>query len=194
MKLGIMVAVAAAAIMTVSLFLLPEVSADTAEILSGGVEGALDHTDMAWVMVATVLVFMMAPALALFYGGMLRKQSMTSTIAQCIMGVALVLVIWAAVGYSLAFSGDIGGFVGDLGFALMYNVPYGTSTLGLTIPDMEFLLFQGMFAGVTACIVVGASAERARFSAIMLFLAIWSVLVYAPMAHMVWGGGILSTA
>ncbi len=194
MKLGIMVAVAAAAIMTASLFLLPEVSADTAEILSGGVEGALDYTDMAWVMVATVLVFMMAPALALFYGGMLRKQSMTSTIAQCIMGVALVFVIWAAVGYSLAFSGDIGGFVGDLGFALMYNVPYGTSTLGLTIPDMEFLLFQGMFAGVTACIVIGASAERARFSAIMLFLVIWSVLVYAPMAHMVWGGGLLSTA
>lgn len=194
MKLGIMIAIVAVAITSVSLFLLPEVSAETAGILAEDASGALDHTDMTWVLVATILVFMMAPALALFYGGMLRKQSMTSTIAQCIMGVALVFVIWAFVGYSLAFSGDFGGFIGDLGFAFMHNVPYDSSSLGLTIPDMEFLMFQGMFAGVTACIVIGASAERARFSAMMLFLALWSVLVYAPMAHMVWGGGLLSTA
>jgi Amt family ammonium transporter len=106
--------------------------------------------------------------------------------------MGLVFFVWILVGYSLAFSGDMSGFIGNLDNILAMNVPYDTSTLGYTIPDMEFLIFQGMFALVTACIVVGATAERVRFPAIMAFLALWTILVYAP-RHMVWGGGLLST-
>ena len=146
--------------------------------------------DTLWVTIASALVFVMVPGLALFYGGMLRKQIMTSTLAQCMLAMALVYFIWAFVGYSLAFSGDIAGFIGNLDWAFL--------TMSYTDPNIygeggiSDLLFQGMFAGVTACIIVGASAERVRFSVIMAFLALWSILVYAPMAHMVWGGGLLT--
>lgn len=168
----------------------PGVVADSA-VAEAGTAG-LNTTDMLWVAVASCLVFAMAPAIALFYGGMLRKQSMTSIIAQCTVAIALVGFIWMAVGYSLAFSGS-GDFVGNLNAVLLNGVPADASTLGYTIPDMEFMLFQGMFALVTACIVLGAAAERVRFPAIMIFLTLWSLLVYVPMAHMVWGGGLLST-
>jgi len=175
------------AFIAIAVLMIPGVSAS-----DGGEEG-LNTVDMTWVIVASALVFMMAPGIALFYGGMLRKQSMTSTISQCILAMGLVFFVWILVGYSLAFSGDMSGFIGNLDNILAMNVPYDTSTLGYTIPDMEFLIFQGMFALVTACIVVGATAERVRFPAIMAFLALWTILVYAPMAHMVWGGGLLST-
>ena len=175
----------------VTLMLTPMVSAE-GDIVAVA-EDAMNTVDMLWVLIATALVFMMAPGLAIFYGGMLRKQSMTSTIAQCAMATTVVFVVWMFVGFSLAFDGDIGGFIGGLNNVMLNGVPYDVSTIGLTIPDMEFLIFQGMFAGVTACIIVGATAERVRFSAMMLFLVLWSVLVYAPMAHMVWGGGLLST-
>ena len=169
------------------IMIMPSVSADPGDPV-------MDNVDMVWVLIASLLVFVMTPGLALFYGGMLRKQSMTSTIAQSLMAMGIVMFMWLVVGYSLAFDGDIGGFVGGLGHVFMLDVSYETSTLGLTVPDMQFLIFQGMFAMVTACILIGASAERIRFPAIMAFLIFWSVLVYAPMAHMVWGGGLLSTA
>jgi len=175
------------------LLITPEVSAETVTMAAEGDGGDLNAVDMAWVLVASALVFSMVPGLAFFYGGMLRKQSMTSSIAQSMIAMAVVFFMWIAVGYSFAFSGDIGGFIGNFGNALMNDVPYDASTMGLGIPDMQFLIFQGMFAMVTAVIVIGATAERVRFPAIMLFLIFWSILVYAPMAHMVWGGGILST-
>ena len=153
----------------------------------------MNMTDMLWITIASALVFVMSPGIALFYGGMLRKQSMISTLTQCGLGMSIVFLMWAVVGYSLAFSGDTGGFAGNLDHALMFGISYHSSSMGFTIPDMEFFLFQGLFAILTACIIVGASAERIRFQALMVFLALWSVLVYAPMAHMVWGGGILST-
>ncbi|MDR2698682.1 MAG: ammonium transporter [Candidatus Methanoplasma sp.] len=177
-----------------ALFAAASLGASAETIAEEGTDPALDTADMLWVTVAAALVFIMSPGIALFYGGMLRKQSMTSTMAQCGLGTAIVFFIWTMIGYSLAFDGDIWGFIGGTGSMMVSGVPYDSSTLGLTVPDMEFLIFQGMFAAVTACIIVGASAERVRFPALMVFLAIWSVLVYAPMAHMVWGGGILSTA
>jgi len=172
-------------------FVTPSVSADSMAVLSD--DAAMNTVDMLWVLLASVLVFIMAPGLALFYGGMLRKQSMTSTIAQCAMGMSVIFLMWILIGYSLAFNGDIGGMIGGFEKIFMNGVSLDSSSLGLTIPDAEFMIFQGMFAIVTACIVVGASAERVRFSAIMLFLILWLMLVYAPMAHMVWGGGLLST-
>jgi len=190
MKLFTKTILASVAVLAVMLIvLMPEVSAD-----DGTATSVIDNVDMLWVGVASLLVFIMTPGLALFYGGMLRKQSMTSTIAQSLMAMGVVMFMWMIVGYSLAFDGDVGGIVGGLDHIFMIGVSYDSSTLGLTVPDMGFLVFQGMFSIVTACILIGATTERVRFPAIMAFLILWTVLVYAPMAHMVWGGGLLSTA
>ncbi|MDR0523722.1 MAG: ammonium transporter [Candidatus Methanoplasma sp.] len=155
-------------------------------------DGSVVMADAIWIMISILLVFIMAPALALFYGGMLRKQSMTSTIAQCALASAVVFLFWALLGYSFAFDGNNLGIIGGFEYALMNNVPFDSAVVAGSIPDLEFLVFQGLFAMVTACIVIGATAERVRFSAIMVFLALWCVFVYAPMTNMVWGGGLLS--
>ncbi len=149
--------------------------------------GIIDPSDTAWVMVCTALVFIMTPGVALFYGGMLRKQSMTSILAQTLMATSVMTVSWFVVGYSLAFSGD-GTIIGNLDQILLQGITY-TDVSG-SLPTLEFMLFQCAFSVITAGIVLGACAERIRFKAITLFLIVWSVLVYAPMAHWVWGGGL----
>ncbi|MBR6213235.1 MAG: ammonium transporter [Candidatus Methanomethylophilaceae archaeon] len=137
-------------------------------------------------MVSSVLVFAMVPGVAFFYGGMLRKQSMSSVMTQTLVASGVMTISWFVVGYSLAFGGD-GLIIGSLDnlflSGVMEDAPSGIS-------EMEFALFQGMFAILTAAIVLGACAERVRYTAVVWFLAIWSVLVYAPMAHWVWGGGL----
>ena len=171
------------AILSVTVFLIPEASAalDTETV---------ETSSSVFMFLCTMLVFIMAPAIALFYGGMLRKQSMTSMMAQCVGVMALVGIIWWAVGYTLAFGDSGNGFIGSLENAFGGGISYSEGNG--SIPMVEFMLFQGTFAIVTSCIVFGATAERIRYSAILIFLAVWSVLVYAPMAHMVWGGGFLS--
>lgn len=175
------VALGLAALLSFTVFILPEVSA------SDGSE-PIDVGSSIFMFLCMLLVFIMAPAIALFYGGMLRKQSMTSIMAQCIGVMAVIGVVWWAVGYSLALTGD-GAFIGGLDAVFGSGV---SLTGGDGIPEVEFMMFQGMFAIVTACIVFGATAERVRYPVILTFLALWAVLVYAPMAHMVWGGGFLS--
>ena len=170
-------------LLSVTVFLIPEASAAI------DVE-TVDVSSSVFMFLCSILVFMMAPAIALFYGGMLRKQSMTSMMAQCVGVMALVGIVWWAVGYSLAFGDSGNGFIGNLDYALGSNTSYSEGNG--SIPMVEFMLFQGTFAVVTSCIVFGATAERVRYSAILVFLGIWSVLVYAPMAHMVWDGGFLS--
>ncbi len=176
-----MVAAGFVALMAITVFLIPGVSAATDSVTT-------DVASSVFIMFCTLLVFMMSPAIALFYGGMLRKQSMTSIIAQCIGVMAVVGFIWWAVGYSLALTGD-GAFVG--GFTALFGNGLSISEGNGFVPTYEYMLFQGTFAVLTACIVFGATAERVRYSAILVFLAIWSILVYAPMAHMVWGGGLI---
>lgn len=170
-------------LLSVTVFLTPEASAalDTETV---------ETSSSVFMFLCSMLVFIMAPAIALFYGGMLRKQSMTSMMAQCVGVMAVVGIIWWAVGYTLAFGDSGNAFIGSLDNALGGGVSY-TEGNG-SIPMVEFMIFQGTFAIVTSCIVFGATAERVRYSAILVFLALWSVLVYAPMAHMVWGGGFLS--
>ena len=170
-------------LLSVTVFLIPEASAalDTETV---------ETSSSVFMFLCSMLVFIMAPAIALFYGGMLRKQSMTSMMAQCVGVMAVVGIIWWAVGYTLAFGDSGNAFIGSLDNALGGGVSY-TEGNG-SIPMVEFMIFQGTFAIVTSCIVFGATAERVRYSAILVFLALWSVLVYAPMAHMVWGGGFLS--
>ena len=153
-------------------------------------EDPADYANVSWILVCSILVFIMSPGVALFYGGMLRKQSMTSIIAQTLLAMGIMSISWIVVGYSLAFSsGNM--FIGGLDYLFLNGV--SADTIGdFPIPDMEFMFFQMMFAMITAGIVLGACAERIKYTAIVWFLAVWSILVYAPMAHMVWGGGFLA--
>ncbi|WP_400249882.1 ammonium transporter [Methanomethylophilus alvi] len=148
--------------------------------------GSADSGSISWIMVSSALVFAMVPGLAFFYGGMLRRQSMSSMIAQTLAAISIMSISWIAVGYSLAFGSD-GVIIGNLQHLFFGGLTEEAS--GGAISTLEFATFQMMFAIVTAALVLGACAERIRFNAIVWFLIIWSVLVYAPMAHWVWGGG-----
>ena len=182
MKLVLKAVAGLIALLSLTIFALPEVSAafdaETVDPVSG-----------VFMFFCGALVFIMAPAIALFYGGMLRKQSMTSMMAQCLGVVALVLIIWWVVGYSLAAGGD-GQFIGN--FDYVFGKDLSITEGNGNISTLQFFIFQGFFAAVTACIVFGATAERIRYPAVLVFLTLWSFLVYAPMAHMVWFGGFLS--
>lgn len=146
--------------------------------------------DNGWMLVSSALVLMMtAPGLALFYGGLVRKKNVLGTMMHSFLMMALVTVIWALFGYSLAFGGD-GPFIGDLRFAFMNGV--GTMPNGDyagTIPHLTFMVYQLMFAVITPALISGAFAERIKFTGMMLFMSLWLIIVYLPMAHMVWGKG-----
>jgi ammonium transporter, Amt family len=154
----------------------------------------LDHGDTAWMIVATALVlFMTIPGLALFYGGMVRKKNVLSTIMQSFSITALVTLIWVVVGYSLAFApgnGFIGGFskvmLNGISVTTLWTDGAGTQ---YTIPEMLFMMFQMTFAIITPALITGAFAERMKFSALLIFAAVWSVIVYAPVCHWVWQAG-----
>lgn len=153
-------------------------------------EGTLDKADNAFMMIATALViFMILPGIALFYGGLLRSKNVLSLMAQTTVIFALVSVIWIVYGYSLAFS-DGNAFFG--GFSQIMLKGITVDSLSGPIPQFVHVVFQGAFACLTVALVVGALGERIKFSAILIFTLIWTTFAYLPMAHMVWGGGILS--
>jgi Amt family ammonium transporter len=151
----------------------------------------LDTGNTAWMLTATALVlFMTIPGLALFYGGLVRAKNMLSVLMQCFTITAVVTVLWVVVGYSLAFtSGPANGFIGGLSKSFMAGIP--REALSGTIPETVFAMFQLTFAIITPALIIGAFAERMKFSAFLLFTTIWSLVVYAPVAHWVWGGGWL---
>ena len=150
---------------------------------------SLGSGDTAWVATSTVLVlFMSIPGLALFYGGLVRANTVVTLLFQCFAVTCLVSVLWVIVGYSLAFGGSL-GVVGDLSKAMYLGVAEGT--LWNTIPESLFATFQVTFAIITPVLVVGALVERIRVASVLLFAGLWSLLVYAPVAHWVWGGGWL---
>ena len=152
----------------------------------------------AWLLMSTALVMLMLPGLALFYGGLVRAKNVLSTIMHSFFGLAIVTVVWVVVGFSLAFGDSLGdlGIVGDpLEYAFFSGVgmePVEGFGGDNGIPFVLFATFQMMFAAITPALISGAFAERKRFAAFVLFTIVWSVLVYSPMAHMVWGGGLLS--
>ncbi|MCU9850166.1 ammonium transporter [Defluviimonas sp. WL0024] len=153
----------------------------------------MDKGDVAWMMVSTLLVlFMILPGLALFYGGLVRSKNMLSVLMQCTMITALVMVIWVVYGYSFAFGGGTGPFFGGFGKLFLAGVTpdsmSATFTDGVVIPEYVFIAFQMTFAAITPALIVGAFAERIRFGAVMLFSALWVTVVYFPVAHMVWDG------
>ncbi len=146
--------------------------------------------DTAWLITATALVlFMTLPGLALFYGGLVRAENLLSVLMQCFTIASLVSVLWLIAAYSLAFSGS-GAWIGDLSKVLLLGMPRD-AVLG-SIPESVFFMFQMTFAIITPALIVGAFVERMRFGAVLLFSALWLFLVYAPVAHWVWGGGWLA--
>ena len=150
---------------------------------------AIDTGDTAWMLMSTALVLLMTPALGLFYAGLVRSKNTLNTFMMCIAGLAVALLMWALVGYSIAFDGD-GKIIGGLGHFALDGVDLGVRE-GLTIPHLLFFAFQATFCMITTALVSGAVVERMRFSAYLVFAALWSVLVYAVLAHWAFGGGWL---
>lgn len=151
-------------------------------------EGIYNGADIAWVVVATALVFLMTPGLAFFYGGMVHRKNVISTMIKSVVAAGVVSVIWIAFGYSLCFGDSIGGFVGNPLTHFFFKDVNNTAPWGLapSIPKSLFAAFQLMFAIITPGLVVGALAERVRFTAYILFIILFSILVYAPLAHWSW--------
>jgi len=151
----------------------------------------VDSGDTAWMLTSTVLVILMIiPGLALFYGGLGRSKNMLSVLMQVFVVFSLISILWALYGYSLAFAGE-GKFFGGLDKIFLKGVNLDTIGALATIPEYVFVAFQGTFAAITTALIVGAFAERIKFSAVLLFSALWFTFSYVPMAHIVWGGGLL---
>ena len=153
----------------------------------------ISHADTAWMIVATGIVLMMTlPGLALFYAGMVRKKNILATMAQSLAATAVVSVLWMVAGYSLAFTGG-GALVGGLDRVLLAGMRFDSvSPFAPTIPEALFMLYQMTFAVITVALVAGSVADRMRFSAYLLFAVLWLFVVYVPVAHWVWGGGVLA--
>lgn len=161
-------------------------------------EDELDSGDTAWMLTSVALVlFMTIPGLALFYGGLVRSKNVLSVLMQCFALTGLITILWGFFGYSLAFdtSGmvekttNLNSFVGGMGKAFLGGIGAETILSGSTIPETVFIMFQLTFAIITPALIAGAFAERMKFSAMLLFSAIWSLVVYAPLCHMAWSGG-----
>jgi len=151
--------------------------------------GTIDTGNTAWLLVATAMVMVMLPGLALFYGGLVRRKNVLSTIMHSFFGLALVSVVWVLIGFTIAFGPDVDGLglIGGLDFAGFMGVGLEPSTVyGTTIPFVLFAGFQLMFAAITPALITGAFAERKRFASFVIFTVLWSVLVYSPLAHWVW--------
>ncbi|MCF1505146.1 ammonium transporter [Afifella sp. H1R] len=158
-------------------------------------EPALDSGDTAWMLTSTALVLMMTiPGLALFYGGMVRRKNVLATAMQSFAICCLATVLWMVCGYSLAFTdgGAFNAYVGGLSKMLLAGV--GSDALSGTIPETVFMTFQMTFAIITPALITGAFADRMKFSAMLWFIGLWSLIVYAPVTHWVWGGGFLANA
>jgi Amt family ammonium transporter len=151
----------------------------------------IDTGDTAWLLASAALVMFMTPGLALFYGGLVRAKNVLATVMQSFVALAVVSVVWVLVGYSLAFGPDLGRVIGGLDLAGLAGVGEEPAALAPTVPHTAFMAFQLMFAVITPALIAGAFAERMRFGGYVLFIALWSLVVYAPVAHWVWGGGFL---
>lgn len=170
---------------------LPACAQDAAAAMAKAAAPVMDKGDVAWMMTSTLLVlFMIVPGLALFYGGLVRSKNMLSVLMQTTMITALVMVIWVLWGYSMAFGGGTSPYWGGFGKLLLAGVTMdsmsATFTDGVVIPEFIFIAFQMTFAAITCALIIGSFAERAKFSAVLLFTALWVTLVYFPVAHMVW--------
>lgn len=173
--------------------LLPLVAVSFPSLALAEEAGTFDSGDTAWMLTSAMLVILMSiPGLALFYGGLIRTKNMASVLVQVFSVFALVSVLWAIYGYSLAFGGD-GKVWANLDFAFLANIQPDTPSRALpNIPEFVWVAFQNAFAALTVALTVGAFAERIKFSAVLIFATIWFTFCYIPVAHMIWGGGLLA--
>jgi Amt family ammonium transporter len=149
--------------------------------------------DTALVLISAALVALMTPGLAFFYGGLVRRKNVLSIMMQSFISMGVVTIIWVLVGFSLAFGKDNFGLIGDFSFVALRNVGFNPSaSYGPTIPFLAYFLFQEMFAIITPALITGAFADRVNFKSYLKFLVLWSLLVYVPFVHWVWGGGFLA--
>ena len=150
----------------------------------------VDSGDTAWVLVSAALVLLMTPGLAFFYGGLVRRKNVLSVLMQCFMILCLITLQWVVCGYSLSFGPDVGGFIGNLDWLGLKGVGADPNpTYAATIPHSAFMIFQAMFAIITPALIIGAFAERMKFSTFCVFSLLWATLVYDPVCHWVWGDG-----
>ena len=154
----------------------------------------MDTGNTGFMMICTALVFIMTPGLAFFYGGLVRRKNVCNTMMACVAIMGLSVVMWTLFGYSLAFGGNHGGIIGDFRWTALNGVGWEAGPYSDTIPHLVFAAFQMMFAMITPALITGAVVGRMKFKALFAFIALWSVIVYYPMAHMVWGeGGFLAS-
>ncbi|HSF07805.1 MAG TPA: ammonium transporter [Nitrospirales bacterium] len=162
----------------------------------GGEEGLpkIDTGDTAWLLMSSALVLCMTlPGLALFYGGLVRKKNVLGTIMHTMVILCVISLIWVLCGYSLAFGPDVGGVIGSLAWVGLNGVGLDPSPqYASTVPHQVFMFFQLMFAAITVALITGSVAERMKFKALLMFAVLWSLLIYTPLAHWVWGGGWLA--
>ncbi len=165
--------------------------AEAAAAAEPAAEPKVDSGDTAWMLTSTLLVILMTiPGLALFYGGLARSKNMLSVLMQVFVIFSLISVLWAIYGYSLAFGGE-GSFFGSFDKVFLKGVTQETFGALTTIPEYVFIAFQGTFAAITTALIVGSYAERIKFPAVLVFSVLWFTFAYVPMAHIVWGGGLL---
>jgi len=156
---------------------------------STGVLSGISGADTVWVLLSAALVMLMTPGLAFFYGGLVRRKNVLSILMQCFMMLCVISLQWVFCGYSLAFGPDLVGIIGNLDWVGLKNVGMGPSDYAATIPHTAFVIFQMMFAVITPALIIGAFAERMRFSGFAVFSLLWTTLVYDPVAHWMWGKG-----
>ena len=150
----------------------------------------MDHGDISWMLTSSALVLLMTPGLAFFYGGMVKRKSVINMMMSSAIMMGIGSIMWVLIGFSLSFSGDIGGVIGNLNW---FGLNFDTLT-DVTLPypnTLIFAIFQMMFAIIALALITGAVAERMKFSSLVIFMVLWSLLIYYPLAHMVWGGGLL---
>ena len=190
MKKSIILLLVFVSILMTGVLLAEEPKVESPAALATAAPLKVDTGDTAWVLISTALVMLMTPGLALFYGGMVRRKNVLGTIMQSFIALGVITIVWVLYGYSLAFGPDnwhiIGGleWVGLRGVGLEPNPDYSA-----TIPHQAFMIFQMMFAVITPALITGAFAERFKFKTYLVFLILWATLVYAPLAHWVWGVG-----
>lgn len=157
-----------------------------------GEASKVDTGDTAWILVSAALVMLMTPGLALFYGGMVRRKNVLGTIMHSFVAIAIISLQWIFIGYSLSFGPDIGGFIGGLDWIGLKGVGLEPSAYAPTVPHLAFMIYQAMFAVITPALISGAFAERMKFSAYVIFIIVWTTIVYNPVCHWIWGGGWMS--
>jgi Amt family ammonium transporter len=153
----------------------------------------VNNGDTAWLLISAALVMLMTPGLAFFYGGMVRRKNLLSTLMMSFVMLGVGGLVWVLYGYTLSFGSDIGGFIGGFDFLGLMGVGQAASeTYATTVPHLAFMMYQGMFAIITVALFTGAVVERIRFSTLLVFSILWLTFIYAPVAHWVWGGGWLA--